>query len=171
VPSVGGKVPTAAQASLTDLFTATKEGALARYSFTHDLKMMGSPFGQIHSMDTKSGKKGGKASQNGGKSNGGGGKKNGVSDKLAQQGHTGAVLCLVASEDGKYLITGGKDKIIGVWSVEPVLPGSTSEPETAGVKWMRGLTGHKDAVTVRTVATLAKQLVTYFFAAFLYVFR
>lgn len=52
-------------------------------------------------------------------------------------GHTGAVLCLAASEDGKWVVTGGQDKMIGVWDV------SEGEP-----KWVTGMRGHKDAVTV-----------------------
>ncbi|KAJ9091701.1 hypothetical protein QFC19_008992 [Naganishia cerealis] len=149
VPSVGGKVPTAAQASLTDLFTATKEGVLARYSFADDLKMVGSLFGQVQSGDSKSGgKRGGKSGSQGVKPNGNKQSRgSGSADKTVQQGHTGAVLCLVASEDGKYLITGGKDKMIGVWQVEPVLAGVSPAAGTAGVKWLRGLGGHKDAVT------------------------
>lgn len=46
-------------------------------------------------------------------------------------------MCLAASEDGKWLISGGRDKVVGVWNV------SEREP-----RWVAGLKGHKDAVTV-----------------------
>lgn len=52
-------------------------------------------------------------------------------------GHNGEILCLAASEDGKWLVSGGRDKVMGVWDV------SEREP-----KWVTGLKGHKDAVTV-----------------------
>ncbi|WWD07391.1 hypothetical protein V865_005489 [Kwoniella europaea PYCC6329] len=51
-------------------------------------------------------------------------------------GHKGEILCLAASEDGKFVVTGGRDKVIGVWNVEG------DEPV-----WVTGLRGHKDAVT------------------------
>lgn len=52
-------------------------------------------------------------------------------------GHAGAVFCLAASEDGKWVVTGGQDRMIGVWDV------SGDEP-----MWVTGMRGHKDAVTV-----------------------
>lgn len=54
-----------------------------------------------------------------------------------ENGHSGEILCLAASEDGKWLVSGGRDKVMGVWDV------SGREP-----KWVTGLKGHKDAVTV-----------------------
>jgi ribosomal RNA-processing protein 9 len=103
--------------------------------------MVGAPFGQSQAGEKKTGKKGGKGKQVVKKVNG-------KQDKaVASQGHAGAILCLAASEDGKYLLTGGKDKVIGVWQVES--PISNEEGATdVEVKWMRGLGGHKDAVTV-----------------------
>ncbi|OWZ28388.1 ribosomal RNA-processing protein 9 [Cryptococcus neoformans AD2-60a] len=53
-----------------------------------------------------------------------------------ENGHSGEILCLAASEDGKWLVSGGRDKVMGVWDV------SGREP-----KWVTGLKGHKDAVT------------------------
>lgn len=107
--------------------------------------MAGAPFGQSQ-VDGKVGKKGGKGKQ--GKKTSA--KQSGTNDKKgAAQGHVGAVLCLAASEDGKYLLTGGKDKVIGVWQVDPM---SSEEGDDAGVKWLRGLGGHKDAVTVSTIS-------------------
>jgi ribosomal RNA-processing protein 9 len=54
-------------------------------------------------------------------------------------GHTGEILCVAASEDGRWLVSGGRDKIVGVWKVED-----------DGVKWTTGMRGHKDAITVST---------------------
>ncbi|WRT64527.1 uncharacterized protein IL334_001459 [Kwoniella shivajii] len=51
-------------------------------------------------------------------------------------GHKGEILCVAASEDGKFMVTGGRDKTIGVWNVQG------DEPV-----WMTALKGHKDAVT------------------------
>ncbi|TYJ53602.1 hypothetical protein B9479_005750 [Cryptococcus floricola] len=51
-------------------------------------------------------------------------------------GHKGEILCLAASEDGKWLVTGGVDKTIGCWNV------SGREPT-----FVTALKGHKDAVT------------------------
>lgn len=55
----------------------------------------------------------------------------------SEGGHQGPVLCMAASEDGKWLVTGGQDRVIGVWDVS----GETPE-------WTTGMRGHKDAVTV-----------------------
>ena len=44
----------------------------------------------------------------------------------ATQGHSGSVWCMEFSPDGKYLATGGADKIINVWEVARV-PGSGKE--------------------------------------------
>ena len=57
--------------------------------------------------------------------------------KNGSEGHQGEILCLAASEDGKWLLSGGADKVVGVWNVEG------DEP-----KWVVGMRGHKDAVTV-----------------------
>ncbi|KLT42852.1 WD40 repeat-like protein [Cutaneotrichosporon oleaginosum] len=52
-------------------------------------------------------------------------------------GHKGAVLCVAASEDGKWVVSGGTDKVVGVWDV------SGDEP-----RWAAGMRGHKDASVV-----------------------
>lgn len=57
--------------------------------------------------------------------------------KGGENGHQGEILCLAASEDGKYLVSGGRDRIVGVWNVE--------DDEA---KWISGMRGHKDAITV-----------------------
>lgn len=106
--------------------------------------MVGKPFGQSLTGEGKQGRKAGKAGK---------GKAAVVNNGKvgAPQGHAGAVLCLAASEDGKYLLTGGKDKVIGVWQVEAPVSGEEGA-EDAGVNWLRGLGGHKDAVTVSTLS-------------------
>ncbi|WWC68182.1 uncharacterized protein I206_102105 [Kwoniella pini CBS 10737] len=58
-------------------------------------------------------------------------------------GHKGEILCIAASEDGKFVVTGGRDKVIGVWNVEG------DEPV-----WVTGLRGHKDAVTSIAIPAL-----------------
>ena len=79
---------------------------------------MGNPFGQAHFVGPMAG-------QNAG-----------------DRGHKGEILCIAASEDGKWLVSGGRDKIIGCWDV------SGDE-----AKWVAGLRGHKDAVTVSDSAS------------------
>ncbi|WVN91081.1 uncharacterized protein L203_106328 [Cryptococcus depauperatus CBS 7841] len=53
-----------------------------------------------------------------------------------QNGHQGEILCLAASEDGKWLVSGGQDKTVGVWDI------SGHDP-----KWVTAFKGHKDAIT------------------------
>lgn len=52
------------------------------------------------------------------------------------QGHSDEIWALTSSSDGKYLISGGKDRRICVWSLES---GETS--------FVRALGGHKDSIT------------------------
>ncbi|BEI82537.1 hypothetical protein CcaverHIS002_0304050 [Cutaneotrichosporon cavernicola] len=59
-------------------------------------------------------------------------------------GHKGAVLCIAASEDGKWVVTGGQDKIVGVWDM------SSDEP-----RWAAGMRGHKDAVSSVVIPPLS----------------
>lgn len=59
----------------------------------------------------------------------------------APTGHTGELYCVAASEDGRFIVSGGKDKLVGVWEVS----------EEGGVKWLTGMRGHKDSVTVRSI--------------------
>ena len=58
------------------------------------------------------------------------------------QGHTDEILALAISPDGKYLVSGGRDRMIGVWSI-PTSNSASASSET----WVRGLRGHKDAIT------------------------
>lgn len=63
------------------------------------------------------------------------------------QGHTDEILALAVSPDGKYLVSGGRDKRIGVWSI-PQDSGASSSSSKQAEKWLKGLGGHKDAITV-----------------------
>ena len=57
------------------------------------------------------------------------------------KGHTDEVLALALSGDGKYLASGGRDRIVGVWDVEKS-------------EWVRGFRGHKDLISVRHISLL-----------------
>ncbi|KAI2643481.1 WD40 repeat-like protein [Xylaria nigripes] len=59
-------------------------------------------------------------------------KKNRASDK-DYKGHTGQILCVAVSNDGKFVVTGGDDKRIVVWD--------------SALKPLRMFTHHRDAVT------------------------
>lgn len=139
LPALKGHAVTASHASPSHLYIAHKTGSVVRYDL-RTMRLSGNVFGQAGSnQDTK-----GKEKQGSG------------------QGHKGSIYCLAASEDGKYVVTGGKDKLVGVWEVQP--GSSTPLPRRAkvsakkrkakqkagdgSVKWVRGLLGHKDAVTV-----------------------
>ncbi|WFD34171.1 pre-rRNA processing protein [Malassezia cuniculi] len=69
----------------------------------------------------------------------------------AGEGHTKAVLSLSLSNDGRYLASAGRDKRIGVWYIAPhTTPERARQGAVERTRWLRALTGHKDAV--RTVA-------------------
>jgi ribosomal RNA-processing protein 9 len=108
--STPSHLPTAIAFTAHSLFVSTKRGSIFRYSLP-TLQKIGRPFGQAHLAGPSAN---------------------------ADNGHKGEILCLAASEDGKYLVSGGRDKLIGVWDVS-----------TDDAKWLRGMKGHKDAVTVR----------------------
>lgn len=50
------------------------------------------------------------------------------------QGHVDAILCVAASQDGKYVVTGGRDRRIVVWDAETLKP-------------LRIFSQHRDSVT------------------------
>lgn len=58
--------------------------------------------------------------------------------KADPDGHTDEIWTLALSSDGKYLASGGKDRLIGVWDVE----------SADGISWVRGFTGHRDSISV-----------------------
>lgn len=53
-------------------------------------------------------------------------------------GHTDEIWALALSSDGKYLASGGKDRVIGVWNVE----------KADAITWVKGFTGHRDSISV-----------------------
>lgn len=145
LPSLNNHIVTASHASPTHLYMANKSGSVIRYDL-RTMRSSGNIFGQSgHETDSSNNK--GKAKQT----------------STASSGHKGSIYCIAASEDGRYVVTGGKDKMVGVWEVQP--GSSTAIPRRAsakakkrrsgkksgdgGVQWVRGLMGHKDSVTVR----------------------
>jgi ribosomal RNA-processing protein 9 len=58
--------------------------------------------------------------------------------KADPEGHTDEIWTLALSSDGKYLASGGKDRVIGVWNVE----------NHDGISWVKGFTGHRDSISV-----------------------
>ncbi|KAL1407030.1 pre-rRNA processing protein [Vanrija albida] len=54
------------------------------------------------------------------------------SSRLPGGEHKGAIYAVAASEDGKWVVTGGADKLVGVWR---------------DGAWVAGMRGHKDAVS------------------------
>ena len=56
------------------------------------------------------------------------------SKENSYQGHVDTILCVSASQDGKFVVTGGKDRRIIVWDAETL-------------KCLRVFTQHRDAVT------------------------
>lgn len=107
------QIPTEVATASTSIYAATKRGQVYRYSLP-TLRPIGKPFGQDVSPQK------GKASAG-----------------TTAIGHKGEILCVAASEDGRYIVTGGRDKLVGVWEVDG-----------EEVKWVAGMRGHKDAVTV-----------------------
>lgn len=93
----------------TAIYVSTKRGSVQKYALPW-LRKVGKPFGQARA---------------------------GPSSGEAPAGHTGEILSIAATENDKWLVTAGRDKLIGVWDV------SGAEPE-----WKTGMRGHKDAVTV-----------------------
>lgn len=121
--------PTAARASPETpyLYTSSKSGALSKYSLHTGELLAHWPRLARPTKEEKKGK--GKAA---GKATGGW-----SVEGRDLKGHTGEVLDLAVSEDGKWVATAGREGVVGCWDVE----GETG-------KWVRGLRGHRDAVTV-----------------------
>lgn len=129
ISSFHGQALTCSCITPTDLYTSNKKGTIVRYSL-RDFKVVGKPFGQDASRF---------ATDDAGKTSKGKGK---ASTVQAVGGHKGEILCLTASEDGRYLLSGGRDKMIGVWEI------GGKGVEEGSVRWLKALGGHKDAVTV-----------------------
>ncbi len=125
IPSFHGQALTCCCITSTDLYTSNKKGTIVRYSL-RDLKVVGKPFGQDASRSPVNPNKG----------------KGKAATAVQVGGHKGEVLCVTASEDGRYLLSGGRDKMIGVWEI------GGKGVEEGSVRWLKALGGHKDAVTV-----------------------
>lgn len=63
------------------------------------------------------------------------------------QHHTAAILCIAASQDGKFVVTGGKDKKLIVWDANTLKP-------------LKVFTQHRDAVTSLAFRRGTNQLYT-----------
>ncbi|KAI5121593.1 hypothetical protein M0805_009464 [Coniferiporia weirii] len=63
------------------------------------------------------------------------------------QGHTDEVLTLALSDDGKYLASGGKDRMLVVWDAEKG-------------EWLRSFGGHKDTISSLAFRKSSNQLYT-----------
>lgn len=64
------------------------------------------------------------------------------STRLPGGEHKGAIYAVAASEDDKWVVTGGADKLVGVWR---------------DGEWVTGMRGHKDAVSSVVFPPLANQ--------------
>ncbi|GAA5893549.1 ribosomal RNA-processing protein RRP9 [Sporobolomyces salmoneus] len=65
------------------------------------------------------------------------------------EGHSDEILDLAISHDGKVLASAGKDKVLGCWNIEG-----------DGIKWARGLAGHKDKLASIAFRLGTQQLYT-----------
>ena len=54
------------------------------------------------------------------------------------QGHTDEIYALAVSDDGKYLVSGGKDRRVVVW-----------DAKAKDLIWVKSFGGHKDSISVR----------------------
>jgi len=76
--------------------------------------------------------------------------------KADSDGHTDEIWTLALSSDGKYLASGGKDRVIGVWDVE----------STDGISWVKGFTGHRDSISVSAPVFVPDGSANFFFFFF-----
>jgi ribosomal RNA-processing protein 9 len=101
------------------LFTSGKEGSIVKWNL-----LTGKKLAAFHKIRPSTSKEKGKGKA--------------VSDAKIQ-GHTDEVLALTMSDDGKYLISAGRDRCLGVWDAEKG-------------EWITGLGGHlshRDVISVR----------------------
>ena len=56
---------------------------------------------------------------------------------MSIQGHTDEVYALAVSDDGTYLVSGGKDRRVVVW-----------DAKAKELTWVKSFGGHKDSITV-----------------------
>lgn len=105
------------------LYTASKSGAIAKFSL---------PTGRLTQHFPRAGRaekvKKGKGRE----------RESTLGNEVQPEGHRDEIWDLALSQDGRFLVSGGKEGIVGVWDVE----GDRG-------KWVRGLKGHRDSITVR----------------------
>lgn len=112
--SIPSHLPTSIAVTPSSLYISTKRGVIFRFALP-SLRKLGKPFGQARFIGPKV--------------------------EAAGSGHKGEILCLAASEDDAWLVSGGRDKVVGVWRVK------------GGSRWVTGMRGHKDAITVCLAAS------------------
>ena len=99
------------------LFSAGKDGCIAKWDL-----LTGKQVGYIKKRVSESTKSKGKGKQK-------------AVDGEEFLGHSDEIWCLAVSDDGRWLVSGGKEKRIGVWNAEKFEP-------------VKSLGGHKDSITV-----------------------
>ena len=103
------------------MYTAGKEGTIQKWDLTNGKKLATFPLIRLPSSKSNKGKGKAKITPTGANSD--------------VHGHTDEVLALAISTDGKYLASGGRDRILGIW-------------DTESNKWVRGFSGHRDIISV-----------------------
>lgn len=72
----------------------------------------------------------------------------------AYKGHVGAILCVAASQDGKFVATGGRDRRIVIWdaaTLEPLRVFSQHRDSVTGLTFRRGTNQLYSASSDRTI--------------------
>lgn len=108
------------------LYTSAKEGNIIKWDSAKTGRKLAS-FPRIPAPPSSKNKGKGKAHPQTGA--------NAMSLDGPSNGHSDEILALAISSDGKYLASGGRDKILGIWDVET---------DT----WIRGFSGHRDIISV-----------------------
>jgi ribosomal RNA-processing protein 9 len=126
--------PTAARVASGSpyLYTASKSGAIAKFSL---------PTGRLTQHFPRAGRAE-KAKKGKGRE-----RESTLGNEVQLEGHRDEIWDLALSQDGRFLVSGGKEGIVGVWDVE----GEKG-------RWVRGLKGHRDSITVRSQAFLLRSL-------------
>lgn len=113
------------------LFTAGKDGSILRWriQYSPSSKLTLAPCGGITKTITP------KAPSNS--------KGKGKGPQI--EGHTDEIWALAVSGDGKYLVSGGKDRKVCVWDIASV---------DHGVKFLKSFERHRDSISVRLLQSL-----------------
>ncbi|EJD52023.1 WD40 repeat-like protein [Auricularia subglabra TFB-10046 SS5] len=103
----------AASENGTMLFTAGKEGSIVKWDLLTGKELARFPKLRVNSSKDRKGK--------------------GRAD-TTMEGHTDEVLALALSSDGKYLASGGKDRVLCIW-------------DAVKGEWLRSFGGHRDSIS------------------------